>query len=279
MTPKESSISAVIDVHQSFKWPKFLTVYQKYLRHRQNKIDNGVNDYNLLNVELNASHQMLVVAAELDASTERIINYLNDHAATPINAVFFTVFQDGDNQYLSRSWMIPPEETEQNAVNAGAKEPWNGEYYVSFGHDDTQEGRRNWVDARKYGYISAGGGQWFSKTLNLLSPGDRVWSNIPKVGYVGVGRVTAPAMKLSDFKTADGKRLADVSELIDYQRFDEESDDDTEYLVPVKWDAAVPIEKAFSEVGLFGNQNSVCKPKTPKWGHTVGRLKQALNVA
>ncbi|MFC7694153.1 hypothetical protein ACFQY5_36115 [Paeniroseomonas aquatica] len=27
------------------------------------------------------------------------------------------------------------------------------------------------------------------------------------------------------------------------------------------------------EIGLFGNQNTVCKPTTPKWRSTVERLK------
>jgi len=260
---------------------KLVDIYQDLNEKKSDSLENAFKQKfgsSLSDVELNASHQMLVVAAELDASTERIINYLNDHTAAPINAVFFTVFQDGENQYLSRSWMIPPEETEQNAVNSGAKEPWNGEYYVSFGHGANHASRRHWDDAHKYGYISAGGRQWFSKTLNLLNAGDRVWANIPKLGYVGVGRVIAPAMKASEFKVANGKRLVEVSELIDYSRFDNESDDDTEYLVPVKWDKALPIEEAFSEVGLFGNQNSVCQPKTPKWQHTVQRLKTVWGV-
>jgi hypothetical protein len=76
--------------------------------------------------EINNTHQMLIVAAELDESTERIINYLNDKAGVAINAVFFTVFEELGNQYLSRVWMIDPEETEERAVNTGKKGPWNG---------------------------------------------------------------------------------------------------------------------------------------------------------
>jgi hypothetical protein len=36
----------------------------------------------------------------------------------------------------------------------------------------------------------------------------------------------------------------------------------------------VPLEKAVREIGLFGNQNTVCKPTTPKWRSTVERLKE-----
>ncbi|MFA7558336.1 MAG: endonuclease NucS domain-containing protein, partial [Hydrogenophaga sp.] len=135
---------------------------------------------------LNKTHQIIIAAAELDPSTERIVGYLNARDI-PINVIFFQVFQHGEHQLLSRTWLIDPGETQANAAvgksNVGEKEPWNGEYYVSFG--DTSS--RSWDDARKYGYISAGGGTWYSQTLNMLSPGDRVWVNIPKRGYVGVG--------------------------------------------------------------------------------------------
>jgi len=36
----------------------------------------------------------------------------------------------------------------------------------------------------------------------------------------------------------------------------------------------VPLEKAVQEIGLFGNQNTVCKPTAPKWRFTVERLKE-----
>ena len=49
--------------------------------------------------------------------------------------------------------------------------------------------------------------------------------------------------------------------------------DRCEYLVPVEWVATIGLDAAIQEVGMFGNQNSVCAPKTPKWRHTVDRLK------
>lgn len=219
--------------------------------------------------ELNSSHQMVVVAAELDASTERIINYLNDRASIAINAVFFTVFQDGENQYLSRAWMIDPIETEEHAINVGKKGEWNGEYYASFGAYD---GGRNWQDALANGFISAGGGRWYSKTLFMLSPGDRVWVNIPGSGYVGVAEVTGKAIIADDF-------IADNAELLgSYSQSNEKGDDDAEYFVPVKWLYSVDQINAVNEVGLFGNQNSVARPKTPKWLHTVNRLRELWQI-
>ena len=41
----------------------------------------------------------------------------------------------------------------------------------------------------------------------------------------------------------------------------------------IPWLDIVPESKAINEVGLFGNQNTVCQPTTPKGRHTVERLK------
>lgn len=224
---------------------------------------------------LNESHQIVIVAAELDAATERIIGYLNDRDVA-VNALFFQVFQSGNEQLLSRAWLIDPGETQANVAatikGKGEKEPWNGEYYVSFGDPDS----RSWGDARKYGFISAGGGSWYSQTLKLLAPGDRVWVKIPKLGYVGVGRVTETVTLFKDFKviTPDGERpAAEVLKHAEKYKLKAEDPERSEYFVRINWLDTVPESKAINEVGLFGNQNTVCKPTATKWRHTVERLK------
>lgn len=224
---------------------------------------------------LNQSHQIIIVAAELDAATERILGYLNARDIA-INAVFFQVFQHDGERLLSRAWLIDPGETQANVVSTtkgkGEKEPWNGEYYVSYGPTTS----RSWEDARQYGFISAGGGSWYSQTLKLLSPGDRVWVKIPKTGYVGVGRVMETAQPISDFEvqTNEGPRPAlDVLSHADQYRRNADDPDKAEYFVRVAWLDTVAEGNAVNEVGLFGNQNTVCQPLTPKWRHTVERLK------
>lgn len=225
---------------------------------------------------LNESHQIVLVAAELDNATERIIQYLNDRDIA-INVLFFQVFQHGDDQLLSRAWLIDPGETQANVVTttkrAGEKEPWNGEYYVSFGGEVS----RSWNDARKYGYISAGGGSWYSQTLKMLAPVDRVWVKIPGKGYVGVGRVVEAIQSVGDFKvpTPAGERpVLEVIKSAEHLKKSANDPERAEYFVRVEWLDTVPEDKAFNEVGLFGNQNTVCQPTTPKWRHTVDRLKQ-----
>lgn len=223
---------------------------------------------------LNASHQIVIVASSLDPSTERIVNYLNGRDV-PINVLFFQVFETGGLQLLTRAWLIDPADTQINvsaSLNKQESEPWNGEFYASFGTDG---GFRSWDDARTYGFISAGGGAWYSNTLKLLSPGDRIWVKDPSYGFVGMGEVTGPAQSSVEYTVlVDGEARPALSVLKAGTYFrDETAEEKMEYFVPVNWIHTVPLSQAVNELGLFGNQNTVCRPKTPKWRHTVERLK------
>lgn len=223
---------------------------------------------------LNESHQIVVVASSLDASTERIIAYLSDRDV-PINVLFFQVFTHGAEQLLSRAWLLDPVRTQVSsaATPNGPNEPWNGEFYSSFGHDES----RSWADAVQYGFICAGGGAWYSKTLQLLNPGDRVWVNVPGYGYVGVGKVIGRVSPASTFlvTTPQGEvPVLVVAKGGTYEREFVNDPERCEYFVPIRWLQTVPLEKAVKEIGFFGNQNSVCKPTTPKWRATVERLKE-----
>lgn len=260
---------------------KIAQIYTRFQPGRSLEVDFQQRFGAVLDEEaLNHAHQIIIVAAELDPSTERIVKYLNDRDIA-INVLFFQVFEHGGQQLLSRAWLIDPSETQANAAVApkgkADKEPWNGEFYVSFG-DATS---RSWEDALRYGYVSAGGGSWYSQTLKLLSPGDRIWVKIPKRGYVAVGEVTEAAQPASTFtvRTEAGEQLAmDVLKHGEHYRKTADDPDRSEYFVRVKWLDAVPAAQAFNELGLFGNQNTVCQPTTPKWRHTVERLKSVFKT-
>lgn len=221
---------------------------------------------------INNSHQIVVVAASLDHSTERIVSYLNERDIA-INVLFFQVFEADGEQLLSRTWLIDPSETQVNASAGGGvdREPWNGEFYACFGHGP----ERDWAEARERGFICGGGGTWYSNTLGLLDVDDRVWVKIPGTGFVGVGRVAGPRQPASEF-TIDGRPALDVLEGGSYHREYVEDPDRCEYFVPVQWLETVPVEQAVNEIGLFGNQNTVCKPRALKWRSTVDRLKRAF---
>jgi hypothetical protein len=241
--------------------------------------------------ELNESHELVIVASYLDPSTERIVNYLWGEYGVSINAIFFRVFQDGDREYLSRAWLREPGLTDSEAVNGGGSSSggsgrrgprgeWNGEYYVSFGHE--LEGRRDWDDAREYGFISGGHGTFYTKTLSMLSAGCRVWVNVPGRGYVGVGEVTGPPVRADQFMVRDGNGrehpITEVTERAPNMTLGIE-DERAEWLVPVNWIKTVPLDQAVKEKGLFGNQNTVARPRDPKWDHTIDRLKKQFGIA
>jgi hypothetical protein len=155
--------------------------------------------------------------------------------------------------------------------------PWNGEFYANYGDAEA----RCWADARKYGFISAGGGEWFTRTLNLLTLGSRVWVNRPGVGYLGVGLVTGKPCPANEFSVQlpEGQvpylEVGKISDAVRRHAVDPES---MELFVPIQWLATVDESKAVREPGFFGNQNSVAKPTADSWLVTVARLKAVFSI-
>jgi hypothetical protein len=65
---------------------------------------------------LNSSHAMLIVASEIDESTERIIKYLSDSHGVNINVAQFQYFKNQNGQeFLARIFLIEQSEVEQKA--------------------------------------------------------------------------------------------------------------------------------------------------------------------
>ena len=226
--------------------------------------------------ECNKSHQIVVLATGLDASTERVVNYLNDKDI-PINILFFQVFETDAGPMLSRAWLIDPVETQIAASNVTTKRnhgPWNGEFYVSYGHS----AERRWQDALQYNFVSAGGGKWFTGTLDLLDPGHRIWVKAPGYGFVGVGRVAGSPVRASEFEIRDEngemRPALDVLRNANYHRQYADDAEKSEYFLPVEWVDTKPLDAAVQETGMFGNQNTVCRPRTENWNETVDRLKR-----
>jgi hypothetical protein len=226
--------------------------------------------------ELNESHELVIVASSLDYSTERVVNYLSRVHGVNINAIFFKVFKDEEKEYLTRTWLQEPSLSEAEISEDSSE--WNGEYYMSFGINEN----RDWDEAVQYGFISGGGGSWYSGTLNILEPGARIWVNVPGTGYVGVGIVKESPVDVDDFliKNDDGKTVPLISLPVKAAGMHQAKDDPekAERLVRVEWVKTVPLNQAIKEKGFFGNQNTVAKPKAQKWNHTVNRLKERFCV-
>ena len=64
---------------------------------------------------INREHHLVIVASELDASTERIVGYLSADYGVPVNVLFFRHFTDGERAYLARTWLIEPSAAEAHS--------------------------------------------------------------------------------------------------------------------------------------------------------------------
>ncbi len=223
--------------------------------------------------ELNAAHRLLVVAGELDSSTERIVTYLQEQHAVDINVAFFRVFEDEGREYLTRTWLTEPDSLATEVYSSSAKREWNGEYHVTFGEDDS----RRWNDARKYGFVSAGGGETFVGPLRKLQPGDRIWVHVPKNGYAGVGEVLAAAVPPDKFmvECEDACKPLIECPLEAPNAFDEEQG---EHFVAVCWKSAVDKLPGVWERGFYSSMLIVTRPLSSKWHFTVDRLRSLWGI-
>lgn len=218
---------------------------------------------------LNGAHALTVVASAVDPATERIVTYLASGYGVPVNVLLFRYFEDEGRSYLARTWLVEDSEPASPVAgpkSRGTREAWNGtDWYVSFG--DEESGVRNWEDALRYGFVSAGGGDWFSRTLRALPLDSRVFVHIPKSGYVGVGVVSGEPRPFEEATlTVEGepRKMTDLALRGSYRHEEAPSgegpaEERREWIVPVDWERAVPREQALWRTGFFANQNSACK--------------------
>jgi hypothetical protein len=228
---------------------------------------------------VNEAHRLVIVASELDTSTERIVGYLAGSHGVPLNAVFFRYYEDEGHEYLARSWLIEPTEAtilaDSRSSGRRREEPWNGQdYYVAFGEGPT----RLWTDAMRYGFVSGGGGPWYSRSLKALTPGARVFVHLPGIGYVGVGEVLGEAAPAKDAKVEVAGLQQNLLGLphnakeADHHLNDPEM---CEWVVPVRWTKTLPREQAIWENGMFANQNTACKLRNQ---FTIDRLTERFGL-
>jgi hypothetical protein len=230
---------------------------------------------------VNIEQRFTIVASELDVTSERLVQFLAETYAVPINAVFFRHFADGESSYLARTWLIDPAAAEASAPRrAGGKvRPWNGkDYYVIQG--TTREGTDRWSIASDYGFLSAGGGSWYSKPLQNLKEGNRVFAYVGGAGYVGVGEVIGEAIQAIDAMVLiDGEehRLLEQSGIPESfrERALSHEPDEREMVVPVRWLAKKSVTDAIRRPGLFASQVTVCKLRDER---TIEVLEEAFRI-
>jgi hypothetical protein len=155
---------------------------------------------------------------------------------------------------------------------------WNGrDFYVSFGENE----QRSWDEAMRWGFISAGGGEWYTKSLKQLKPGNRVFVYIPKGngvgGYVGVGEVEGEAKLAKDFWVSTNGGSINYLKVTESPSASQNQDDpsNAEWVVPVRWIEARRREEAIRDSDFFANQNSAVRLTH---GYTLKRLSEEFGL-
>jgi hypothetical protein len=137
----------------------------------------------------------------------------------------------------------------------------------------------------RFGFVSAGHGDKYRKAMENLFEGARVWAAIPQsravggaYGYVGVGRVTAPAVGVNDFDVEVDGATTNILQAPSLQApnmgWDADDPEQCEYLVRVEWLDTRPRGDAVWEKGMFANQNVVAKLRQP---FTLQRLNEVFD--
>jgi len=220
---------------------------------------------------INENHQIMIVAALLDDSTERIIQYLTEKYSININAVFFNTFEKDGQQMMGRSFFKDPEEIEEKS-SQGKRAAWTGYLFVNTGI--TEDNGREWDSNQRYNYISAGGGPRWIQAIKKLKPNDKIFAYIKGSGYVGYGVVQEEAVPVNEFCYEDHLLIDDIPDGHTWKH--EKADSSSgEWLVRVKWYKTFPQENAKWLRNGFANQNVVCKLRDRR---TFEHLKKEFEV-
>lgn len=202
---------------------------------------------------LNATHQMIVVASEVDEQSKRIIEYLSEEHDVGINASFFNIFGAEGHEWLTTDSLLNQEAVKERSVKK-ARAPWSGFFYVTGGLEED----RPWQELREDGFFTACGGRKYSNKLDNLQVGAPIFYYQKGNGYLGYGRVTTPKMLAADFVLENGQRLVDKLPVW-YLTECADDPDNASYVVGVDWKKTFDRENAKTFPGIFANQNVVCK--------------------
>lgn len=220
----------------------------------------------LLTSDHNRSYQSMPYA-------EKVTHYPNDNIlAQSLNAVTYT----NNPKFLqlqSEYGFNPYSQFDKDAIRermqvyiAMAKDIWNAEIIkeIAGGWDDNQElivesgnGRRftveygngrSWLDAQKWGFVSAGGNGGLLANINK---GDFVFCHIAGIGFVGVGICTNGIIPMEDFIVDDNgeqKKIMDCSWMDNTAK--SALNPHTEYVLAVKWFRTVSTDFGYWEKGM-----------------------------
>jgi hypothetical protein len=237
---KTLTTPAIYDIAERYKKERLATLFQEHFGDQ-------------IPERLNGTHQMLIVASEIDPASRRIVEYLSEEHGIAINTAFFNVFESDGQEWLTTDFLLDQVEVEERSERR-VRAPWSGYYFVNAGVGED----RAWADMIKYGFVGAGGGDFYSKRLDQLSIGDEIFAFQRGLGYVGYGVVNTEKVPASEFMTGSGPLFQQDLVQPNIKRNADDSSR-AEYVVGIDWQKTFDLDKSKWFKGAFANQNIVCK--------------------
>jgi uncharacterized protein len=121
-----------------------------------------------------------------------------------------------------------------------------GVYYFNVGQGD----HRQWVDFRKYGFISAGQGPKWARAIRGFNEGDVFAAYLKEYGYVGIGMITQRARPIRDVKI-NNKPLVSLPLECPNMADNIDSNEKCEYVALVDWIKSVSANDAKWKSGIY----------------------------
>ncbi|KZN30069.1 hypothetical protein N480_03750 [Pseudoalteromonas luteoviolacea S2607] len=211
---------------------------------------------------LNSKQRIILVSKEFNSEVISAVLWLREFGLD-IQCTRLAPYLDVDDElFIKPETIVPLPEARDYITKKEVKQrfnavkpDWSGYWFVNVG-----EGlHRTWEDNMKFGYISAGQGQVYSRGLKRLSIGDKIFAYMKGLGYVGYGEIKSKSMMIRDCLTNEGTPLLDCD--LKAKQPGNNSDDEqmSEYVVKVEWIKTFPSNDAKTFKGVFANQNVVCK--------------------
>ncbi len=249
----------------NFRSEEIYQQYARYLDSSEYEAQKKIEEFIAEDIEnLNQSQRIILVSNEFNSEVISAVLWLRDFSVN-IQCVRLAPYVDSCKQLFIKPDVIIPlpeakdyiEKKEIKLRGKGVIRPeWTGYWFVNVGEGP----HRTWEDNRKYGFIGAGQGKWYSDALKRLTVGEKIYAYMKGLGYVGFGEITHKAVMIKNFVVPEHyKTLLELD--LQAERPNENSDDEelSEWVVGVKWIKTFPKEQAKTFVGVFANKNVVCK--------------------
>ncbi len=156
-----------------------------------------------------------------------------------INVVTLSYYEVGEQELIARTWVVDPAQLEERISSepTDVERAWTGLWHFNTG---AHEGR-SWDDARRFGFLSAGGGAKWREEVAKLPVGAHLYAYINGAGYCGGGVVTSTSVRADRFKPQGGAAtLGELTLNSDFWLKHADDDEIAEYVIDVNWIKTVP---------------------------------------